>query len=447
MKVLLVNPYIYDFTAFDLWLRPLGLLYIASIIKKYTNAEIYWIDVLDRFQDHSLCKSKEDGRGKFHREIVDKPEIYKTIPRNYSRYGMPVDNFIEKLNKLPEIDIIFITTLMTYWIDGINFTIEKLRERFPNAKIFVGGLLPTLLNSNIKKYIKADSFIKGYGEEKVLKIIKDNNGKIYNHPDLSHIDNLPFPLYELLANKKYLPLMTSRGCPYNCSYCASKLLNEHFTERSYKKIVEEIYYMYDKHKTEHFIIFDDAFLVNKETRFLKVFNEIIKNLDVKFHTPNGIHAKEVDKKTAEMLYKSGFKTIRLSFESISPEILKKSSGKITINEMINAVNNLEKAGFKRKEIECYILFGIFGQKIENIMKSLNFVKELGIIPHLSYFSPVPQTIDFINLQKLGVLSKKINLHETNKIYFVYKKSGLSIDEIKHIKDLTIKVTHSSKQMT
>lgn len=444
MKVLLVNPYIYDFTAFDLWLRPLGLLYIASIIKKYTNAEIYWIDVLDRFQDHSLCKSKEDGRGKFHREIVDKPEIYKTIPRNYSRYGMPVDNFIEKLNKFPEIDIILITTLMTYWIDGINFTIEKLRERFPKTKIFVGGLLPTLLNSNIKEYIKADSFIKGHGEEKVLKIIKDNNGKIYNHPDLSYIDNLPFPLYELLANKKYLPLMTSRGCPYNCSYCASKLLNEHFTERSYKKIVEEIYYMYNKHKTEHFIIFDDAFLVNKETRFRKVFNEVIKNLDVKFHTPNGIHAKEVDKETAEMLYKSGFKTIRLSFESINPEILSKSSNKVTIKEMIGAVNNLEKAGFKRKEIECYILFGIFGQKIDNIIKSLDFVKEQGIIPHLSYFSPVPQTIDFINLQKLGILSKKINLYETNKIYFVYKKSGLSIDEIKHIKDLTIKVTQTAQ---
>ncbi len=444
MKVLLVNPYIYDFTAFDLWLRPLGLLYIASIIKKYTNAEIYWIDVLDRFQDHSLNKSKEDGRGKFHREIVDKPEIYKTIPRNYSRYGMPVDNFIEKLNKLPDINIILITTLMTYWIDGINFTIEKLRERFPKTKIFVGGLLPTLLNSNIKKYIKADSFIKGHGEEKVLKIIKDNNGKIYNHPDFSYIDNLPFPLYELLANKKYLPLMTSRGCLYNCSYCASKFLNEHFIERSYKKIIEEIYYMYDKYKTEHFIIFDDAFLVNKETRFLKVFNEIIKNLDVKFHTPNGIHAKEVDKETAEMLYKSGFKTIRLSFESINPEILSKSSNKVTIKEMIEAVNNLEKAGFKRKEIECYILFGIFEQKTENIIKSLDFVKEQGIIPHLSYFSPVPQTTDFLNLQKLGVLSKKLNLYETNKIYFIYMKSGLSIDEIKHIKDLTIEVTHTAQ---
>ena len=50
MKILLVNPYIYDFTAYDLWLRPLGLLYIAAILKKYTDSELYWLDVLDRYQ-------------------------------------------------------------------------------------------------------------------------------------------------------------------------------------------------------------------------------------------------------------------------------------------------------------------------------------------------------------------------------------------------------------
>ncbi len=441
MKVLLINPYIYDFTAFDLWLRPLGLLYIGSIIKNYTNAEIFWIDVLDRFQDNPGPKSKKDGRGKFHREIVDKPEIYKIIPRNYSRYGIPADNFMEKLDKLPEIDIIFITTLMTYWIDGINFTIKKLRERFKKTKIIIGGILPTLVPFYIKKYIEADSFIKGYGEKKVLQIIEHNNGTVYKHPDLSDINKLPFPAYEFLSNKKYLPLLTSRGCPFNCTYCASNLLNKRFIERSSENIIEEILYMYDKYKPESFIIFDDAFLVNKEKRFLRVFNKVKQNLNLKFHTPNGIHAREVDLKTAEMLYESGFKTLRLSFESTNSEILKKSSSKITINEMINAVNNLEKAGFKRKEIECYILFGIYGQRINDIINSLNFVKKLGIIPHLSYFSPVPQTKDFLNLQKSGILSKKINLYETNKIYFVYEKSGLPINEIEHVKDLTIEITH------
>ncbi len=106
MKILLVNPYIYDFTAFDLWLRPLGLLYIASVLKKYTDCELYWLDALDRFQekaflpgDPSLKRSHADGTGKFHREIMEKPDIYKDVPRNYSRYGIPPDTFREKLEK------------------------------------------------------------------------------------------------------------------------------------------------------------------------------------------------------------------------------------------------------------------------------------------------------------------------------------------------------------
>ena len=109
MKVLLVNPYIYDFTAFDLWLRPLGLLYLAAVIESYSDCQIYWLDLLDRFQEPNPMDFKKDGRGKFHKEIVEKPEIFKNIPRNYSRYGIPLSQFQDKLTQLPDIDIIFVT--------------------------------------------------------------------------------------------------------------------------------------------------------------------------------------------------------------------------------------------------------------------------------------------------------------------------------------------------
>ncbi len=146
MKVLLVNPYIYDFTAFDFWLRPLGLLYIAAVLKKYTDCEIYWLDVLDRFQEGMPVKrSHADGSGKFHKEIVEKPAIYEKIPRNYSRYGIPFDIFKKKVEQLPQVDMILVTGLMTYWLDGVTVTIKALREKFPAAKVVMGGILPTLV--------------------------------------------------------------------------------------------------------------------------------------------------------------------------------------------------------------------------------------------------------------------------------------------------------------
>lgn len=435
MNVLFINPYIYDFTAYDLWLRPLSLLYLAAVVEKYSDSEVFWLDTLDRFRFNKTPTSKQDGRGKYFREIIEKPQIYEQVPRNYSRYGIPVSLFRKKLEELPEIDIIFVTSIMTYWVDGVNFTINELRKKFPDSLIVLGGILPTLLAEKIGSFVKADIYIEGYGEKKILEIIRDKKGKVSKYPDFSDLDNIPFPQFRFLGTKKYLPILTSRGCPYRCTYCASHLLNSRFRERSYENIFNEISLMHEKFRTEHFIIFDDAFLVNKKKRFKKVFELVRKNLNVNFHTPNGIHAREIDKETAGLLFDSGFKTIRLSFESTDIKILEKSCGKVNVKEMSEAVRNLENAGFKKRDIECYLLFGIPGQSITELERSIRYVKGLGIIPRLSLYSPVPGTIEFSELQRKGIISKNLNLYETNKIYFLYLRSGFKEYEIKHIQKL------------
>ncbi len=436
MKVLFVNPYIYDFTAFDLWLRPLGNLYLAAVVKKYTDAEIFWIDTLDRFQDDPEIKTGPYGKGKFNRVEVEKPSVYKDIPRTYSRYGIPLDSFRKKLDNLDDVDLIFITTLMTYWLDGVNFTIKELRRRFGKAKIVIGGILPTLTGRSINKYINADVFIFGYGEDQILNLLSSYGAVIKPRPDFSNIDNIPLPLNDFLSYKKVLPLLTSRGCPYKCTYCASHILNKKFVQRNPEKIIEEILFMNNKHGTEDFIIFDDAFLINKKNRFFPVFKKVSKSIDVGFHTPNGIHAGEVDEDTASILYQAGFKTIRLSFESTDKNILKMSSEKVNIHQMERAVTNLVNAGYKRNEIECYILFGLPDQFASKLTQSLLFVKELGILPRLSYFSPVPGTEEFNKIKAKGLMPEKDFLYRTNKLFFLYKYSGLSESEIRYFKDLT-----------
>ncbi len=444
MKVLFVNPYIYDFTAFDLWLRPLGNLYLASTLEKYTDSEIYWIDTLDRFQDDPEIKSGPYGKGKFYRTPVEKPPVYKDIPRVYARYGIPLDSFRNKLENLDEIDIIFVTTLMTYWIDGVNFTVKELRKRFRNAKIVIGGILPTLIGKTISEYIDGDIFISGYGEDQILYLLYSEGAVINSRPDFSDIDNIPFPLNKLLSNRKVLPLLTSRGCPYNCTYCASHILNKRFIQRKPGKIIEEILFMNDKYNTEDFIIFDDAFLINKEKRFFPVFENVRKRLNVRFHTPNGIHAGEIDKTTANVLFNAGFKTIRLSFESTDEEILKLSSNKINTVQMEKAVENLVDAGFRRSEIECYILFGLPGQSLKMLERSLLFIKELGILPRLSFFSPVPGTLEFNKLRSEGLMMERDFIYRTNKLFFLFRYSGFSESEIKYFKKLTRDICTFSK---
>lgn len=449
MRILLVNPYIYDFTAYDLWLKPLGLLYIASVLKKYTDAELVWLDVLDRFQEgafpeggKTVRKGKPDGRGKFYREVVESPPIYRDTSCDYARYGMPMESFEKKMSQLPEVDIILVTSLMTYWIDGLAVTVDALAKRFPAAKIVVGGILPTLVPlEQLKQQVRAHYFIRGYGERRILEFVEAQGVHVRPYPDFTDIDTIPWPAVEYLGSRDHLPLLTSRGCPFHCTYCASDLLNPAFAQRSAEKIIEEITVFHKQYGTRDFTIFDDALLVNKKNRFLKVFREIAGKLGgaVHFHTPNGLHVGEIDQEVAETFYSCGFKMLRLSLESTRAEVLDKSSGKVTIEQMEQGVANLTAAGYNPEDIGVYLLFGLPGQRVEDLEVSLRFVKGLGVTPHLSFYSPVPGTADFEQLQRSGVLSEPLNLYETNKHYFLYNKSDLSHEDIRHIQELTARL--------
>jgi radical SAM superfamily enzyme YgiQ (UPF0313 family) len=445
MKALFVNPYIVDFSAYDLWLRPLGLCYLAAAVRQYSDAEIYWLDALDRFQEGLEIHGRADGRGKYQREFVEKPRIYQNVPRNYSRYGIPLELFLKKIAALPEIDVILITSLMTYWVEGLQFTLQLLKKRFPRAKVILGGVLPTLALAAAKKLSLADVYVQGHGEGAILQILCDLGANVSPHPDFSSIANLPLPAVDLAGSQKYVPLLTSRGCPQHCSYCASGLLNPVFQERQKEKILAEIFRHQQEFNTEHFIIFDDALLINKKKRFQAVFSRLAQELppQIQFHAPNGLHTREIDKKTAAILYAARFKTLRLSFESLAPKILRQSDNKVKREQMEKAVGSLEKAGYRRSQLEVYLLFGYPGQTMSDMEKTLAFVGKMGLVPHLALFSPVPGTVDFKWLQQQGVLTTPVNLLETNKLYFLYEKSGFSAAEIIHVKKIATEIAAAS----
>ncbi len=90
-NLLLINPWIYDFTAYDFWSKPLGLLYIASILRKQ-GYKVSHIDCMDRYnqeilklQNRESPQNDELGRGSFYKEEIKKPEVLKNIPRRFSR--------------------------------------------------------------------------------------------------------------------------------------------------------------------------------------------------------------------------------------------------------------------------------------------------------------------------------------------------------------------------
>ena len=116
--------------------------------------------------------------------------------------------------------------------------------------------------------------------------------------------------------------------------------------------------------------------------------EIIRrSITCNFHTPNGVHLRGMTDEIAQLMFLSGFKTIRFGLETANENRMKKTGGKTTRAEFIQAVNCLKKAGFSKEEIGIYLLAGLPGQRADEVEESITFVKDCGARPYLTEYSP------------------------------------------------------------
>ena len=161
-KILLINPPIYDFSAYDFWLKPYGLLTIVGYLRGKADFELF--DYLDR--SHHFIASKKSlqadqwGRGRLYCEIIPNPKPLENIPRYYRRFGLPRKFFRDFLKSQGTFDFVLVQTMMTYWYQGIEETIEDVRAFSPHAKIILGGNYVTLCPAHAEK-LGANLLIQG----------------------------------------------------------------------------------------------------------------------------------------------------------------------------------------------------------------------------------------------------------------------------------------------
>jgi radical SAM superfamily enzyme YgiQ (UPF0313 family) len=440
-NVLIINPWIYDFTAYDFWLRPLGLLYIASLLRKHTEFRLDFIDCLDRH--HSLhekeLKSKSDGRGPFHKEEVPKPSILKGVPRKYSRYGIPVSSFLDKLEQISTPDLVLVTCTMTYWYPGVQLVVELIRKKFGKVPVVLGGIYATLMPEHAKSFSGADVVFQGAGEKGIFSLIREIFGDS-SSPDLQYgtLEEIPWPASDLLSRKDVQPILTSRGCPFKCSFCASTLLHKNFEQRSPFSVVSEVEHHYRSHKIQNYAFYDDALLLMKETHIIPFLEEIIqRELPVFFHTPNGLHIREIDSELASLFKKANFRSLFLSQESFDKSVLANADSKVSEDDLEMAMAHLEKAGYKRHEINVYLMIGLPGQSIVGMRESILRVQSLGAVPRLAYFSPVPGTKEWKDLVKKRYVAEDADPLLHNKLAFIYLSGEVFPQELRSLRELVL----------
>ena len=441
--LLLLNPWAYDFTACDFWLRPLGLLYLAAIIRQHTDYELHFIDCLDSSQIESgynfRPKNRTDGRSSFFKEEVAKPEIFRHIPRKFSRYGLPYAQVESRLEKIPAPTAVLITCTLTYWYQGVQAAVELVRKKFGSVPIILGGVYATLCPEHARSQSGADLVLTGPGENQILRILQEIDGKDQfksknELPVFPDFDSLPSPAYELSHNTSVLALLTSRGCPFHCSYCASRLLYQRFEQRQPQKVAAEIRYFRQTLGAEQIAFYDDALLINRDRHLIKILEALVGSKEKwRFHTPNGLHPREFDQELARWLKISGFESLFLSLETSDTNLLAETGAKVSPEDLERALVYLEEAGFDRSQISVYLLVGLPGQDKKQVVESIRFVRALGARPRLAYFSPVPGTADWKKLVDSGQLREDSDPLLQNKLVFPYFWSQFTpadLDEIK-----------------
>lgn len=388
-QVLLINPWIYDFAAHNLWIEPLGLLTIAALLRE--NG--YRVFVIDCLAPHlGAPRPRPDGSGKFLKTLVDKPAPVAHIPRHYGRYGLPLRQFEAALAVVPAPDLVLVASGMTYWYPGVVEAIRRVRSRFGMVPVALGGVYATLCPDHAREHSGADQVIVGPGVVAALRLAGEVTGHEIDPERYASPDTWPAPAHDLAA-RPFAGLSTSWGCPYRCTYCASHRLQPGFVQREPVAVVGEIARC-ARLGIRDFAFYDDALLLQAERHIVPMLEGVLaRGLEIRFHTPNGLHAGEITADLAALMRRAGFSQVRLSLETTDVARQRATGGKVTTEAFELAVAHLQAAGFRRAELAAYILAGLPGQPLSDVEISIRFVHSLDVQAKLALFSPIPGTLE------------------------------------------------------
>jgi hypothetical protein len=398
IKILLINPWIVDFKAYDERMRPLALYRFLERAPK--NAEIRLIDCLD-----ARAKLKLHNTADFESVEIEKPGCFQEIPRRYKRYGISLTRFREQAKAFGKPDIVGITTLMTYWYPGVRLATALLREMFGDIPIVAGGVYASLMPAHLS----------GLPE----------GIRPYASGDFAGFGGLSRPL-SAAESRNVLPVRLRTGCPFHCTYCAASALDDSNSADP----------DWEKARLDHFVFTGGRDIVFYDDAFLHDFHSIAgpyleyivrKDYPVRLHFPNGLHARFLDAQAARLLVDAGAKSVRLGYERHRAE------PKADESDLIRAVASLTGAGMAARDIGGYLLLGL--GDVEETEAGVDFLHSLGIRVFLNQFSPVPGSDLFtVWANRYPELMTEPLLH--NDTSFVFTHGGLEWERVQAVKNRT-----------
>lgn len=442
-SVLLINPWITDFAAYDLWAKPLGLLQLGALLQE-ARCQVFFIDCLDRGDPDTNGRSdvmpgRDDafGTGKFPKMPIPVPEILADRGRPFFRYGIHPESFRKKLSELPRPDLVCVTGLMTYWYPGVQETIAYVKEIFPEVPVWLGGIYARLCPEHARRESGADRVFSGPLGQVAVALEETFDFSLPNKPAWFFPAEAPPPALDLIPHPTYGPVLLSLGCPYRCPYCASSQLQPEKIRFSAKRIFSQLLDFHERTGVCDFAFYDDALLLTGGPVLRQLCHRLAEaRLSFRLHTPNALHVRALtDPQWSPLLFESGFTTLRLGLETTRSERHAEWGGKADLDIFYRAVETLTQAGFSRPRIGVYLLAGVPGQSLEEVAEGIELVRQAGLLPYVAEFSPIPGTAVWpaaVNHSPFPLAEEPLT---HNNSFFACRRPDFSLQDLEALKRL------------
>lgn len=309
-------------------------------------------------------------------------------------------------------DLVGFSATTSGFLDGYALA-ARIKNIHSQIRIVFGGVHISAMGAILlDRFPAIDCLCVGEGEVTLSEIA---SGKAFNaipgliwrdqdhivtndpRPNISDMDNLPFPAYEKLAGfpQKYnLPLFsyvmtpgatmtTSRGCPYQCSYCDRSVFKKGYRFNSAEYIHEHMQHLRTRFGVRHVNIYDDLFTAHREriTRLCEML--ISKPLGMQFNC--AVRVGHADDALLKMLKAAGFLQISVGIETGDPDLMKTHKPGVYLDEVQDTIRRIQAAGLRAKGL---FMMGLPGETVESIQKTSDFVISLGLDDmNMSKFTP------------------------------------------------------------
>jgi radical SAM superfamily enzyme YgiQ (UPF0313 family) len=354
-------------------------------------------------------------------------------------------------------DIVGVTSATVTYLPALE-VVKAAKHALPNCLTLMGGPHVTVMDEQtLSESPEVDIIVRGEGEQTLLelaKLVSDRslknlgevagitfrkNGQIFHNPDrplIKNIDELPFPahkhfevsMYRILG-RTYLPIITSRGCPYQCTFClASRMCGRGFRARNPSKVVDELEWLRDTFGAGAVAFYDDTFTFDVK-RAVAICDEMQKR-KVSLPWDCRTRVDRVSKELLTKLWNTNCQLIHFGVESGSQKMLDAMKKGTTVEQNATAIKWAKEVGIS---VAISVVVGYPGETPELLKQTIDFIRRTE--PDYVYICeavPYPGTELYDLVKALGweMSTDWSQFHEQTQ---VFKSPLLSLQQIEKTK--------------